>query len=207
MDNDKKNFIVKKVLKKELGWAWFFFLFRCLLLSKSLFKNSRWGKLKNAESNFIKPYAVVAMLCIKLKKKLGMEKAINAMRNIIVPLGCNQQNALMNSINITDDEPMKRLMAFNNLMDIKSATQFNDRLYIKKTNNICHFKIRRCIYKDFFDAVNTPELTQLFCEVDKEFFIPAFPKFKVHRGSSWENTLAYGKKECDFIFEKLNINK
>lgn len=200
--NNKKSIIVKTVLKKELGWTWLLFLFISLLSSKPLFKSTRWGKEKGAESAFIKPYALVAKLYIRLKKKFGKDKAYEIMGEIIVPVGCNQQTALLDSINISDDEPMKKLMAFNNLMEQKGATRFNDRIYSKKTDNICHFKIRRCVYKDFFDAVSTPELARFFCDVDEEFFPTAFPKFKVHRGGSWENTLAYGKEECDFIFEK-----
>ncbi len=126
---NKKWVIIKKVLKRELGRTWFFFLFKCLLPSKSLFKNSRWGKVKNAESDFIKPYSLAATLYIKLKEKFGKERAFKIMRNIIVPVGCNQQTALLNLIDISDDEPMKRLMAFNNLMEKKGATQFNDRQY------------------------------------------------------------------------------
>ena len=148
MKNAKK-IIVKKVLKKELGWTWFLFLFKCSLLGKLLFKQTRWGKIKSAESNFIRPYSIVAMLYIKLKEKFGKEKAFKIMRDIVVPIGCNQQTILINSINMSDDEPMKRLMAFNNLMEKKGATQFNDREYIKRDNNVCHFKIKRCVFKDF----------------------------------------------------------
>ncbi|KAF5423579.1 MAG: L-2-amino-thiazoline-4-carboxylic acid hydrolase [Candidatus Methanocomedens sp.] len=199
----QKSSIIKQELKKELGWTWLFFLLKCSILSKGLFNKSKWGKMKNAESEFLKPYAIVVMFYTILKEKFGKDKAFLIMRNIIVPVGCIQQNALLDEINLSDEEPMKRLMAFNNLMDKKGATQFNDREYVKKDENVCHFKIRRCVFKDFFDSLGVSELTELFCEVDKEFFIPGFPKLKVHRGSSWENTLAYGKSECDFIFERI----
>jgi hypothetical protein len=54
---------------------------------------------------------------------------------------------------------------------------------------------------DFFTEVGTPELTRLFCEVDREFFPRAFPDLRFYRGDSWENTIAYGKNQCEFIFE------
>lgn len=197
----QKSAIVKNTLKKALGWRWLLFLVKCSIRSKGIFKKSKWGKTKDAESDFIKPYAIVAMLDIELKEIFGQDNAFKIMRDIIVPVGCIQQNALLAETNISDNEPMSKLMAYNNLMDKKGATQFNEREYVKKEENICHFKIKRCVYKDFFDFFEILEIVELFCEVDKEFFIPAFPNFNVHRGSSWENTLAYGKKECDFIFE------
>jgi hypothetical protein len=201
MNSKSKSIIVKTVLKKEIGWSWFIFMIGCLFSSRSLFHNTKWGKEHSPEANFIKPYSLVAMLYLKLKKKLGKDKAFKIMREIIVPVGCNQQNELLNSIEIRDNSSLNRLMSFNNLMDKKGATQFNIRRYVQQNDNICHFKINRCVYKDFFDSAGTPELTGYFCEVDKEFFPAAFPKLKVHRGSSWMNTLAYGRTECDFIFE------
>ncbi len=197
----QKSLIVKTILKKELGFKWLFFLIKCSIRSKGIFRKSKWGKIENSESNFLKSYAVVAMLYLELKEIFDQDKAFKIMRDIVVPVGCIQQNALLAETNTSDDESMKKLMAFNNLMDKKGATQFNQREYVKKEDNICYFKIKRCVYKDFFDSLKIPEITKLFCEVDKDFFIPAFPNFNVHRGSSWENTLAYGKNECDFIFE------
>jgi hypothetical protein len=197
----QKSSIVKQVLKKELGWTWLFFLMKCSILSKRMFQKSTWGKTHDAESDFLKSYAVVVTLYLQLKEKFGRDKAYGIVKKMVVPIGCIQQNAMVAETGISDDEPMKRLMAFNNLMDKKGATRFNDRRYVQQEENVCHFKIRRCVYKDFFDFFGVPELAELFCEVDKEFFIPAFPKFHVHRGGSWENTLAYGRKECDFIFE------
>jgi len=57
----QKSSIIKQELKKELGWTWLFFLLKCSILSKGLFNKSKWGKMKNAESEFLKPYAIVVM--------------------------------------------------------------------------------------------------------------------------------------------------
>lgn len=124
------------------------------------------------------------------------------MREILIPIGCNEQWNHLQSLGISNEEPMKRLRAFNDLMDKEGTPQFNKREYVEQSDNICHFVITRCIFKDFFTEAGTPELTKLFCEVDKEFFPKAFPDFKFHRGSSWENTIAYGRDHCEFIFEK-----
>lgn len=94
------------------------------------------------------------------------------------------------------------MMAFHDLMDEKGAPRFNTRIYKDKTESCCHFVITRCVLKDFFAEVGAPELTKFFCEVDRRFFTEAFPDFNFHRGDSWENTIAYGKPECEFIFDK-----
>jgi hypothetical protein len=199
--NHKKKTILKNVLQKELGWTWLFILMKCFIMSKWLFDRSTWGKEIGDRSNFLRQYAVLVVLYRNLKRKYGTDKALEIMRIIIIPIGCMQQRALLEETRLSDGDPMKKLMAFNNSMDNKGAARFNERVYVAKSSTICHFKMKSCIYKDFFDSFGISELTLLFCEVDKEFFIPAFNEFNVHRGSSWENTLAYGKSECDFVFE------
>jgi hypothetical protein len=103
---------------------------------------------------------------------------------------------------LLDKAPMEQLMDFNELMDQKGAPRFNDREYIRQDDEVCHFVITRCVFNDFFSEVGTPELAQLFCDVDRKFFPKAFHKLKFHRGGSWQNTIAYGLDRCEFIFEK-----
>ena len=124
------------------------------------------------------------------------------MRKLLVTLGCEEQWSHLNSLDLKGKGPMEKLMAFNNLMDEKGAPQFNKREYLKRNNTICHFIIKRCIFKDFFTEVEMAELTKLFCEVDKEFFPKAFPEFEFSRNGSCENTIAYGKDHCEFVFER-----
>jgi hypothetical protein len=45
-------------------------------------------------------------------------------------------------------------------------------------------------------------IKKLFFEVDRRFFTEAFPDLTFHRGNSWENTIADGKDNCEFVFEK-----
>lgn len=53
-----------------------------------------------------------------------------------------------------------------------------------------------------YQETGTPELARLLCESDNEFWPQRCPDFEFHRGDSWENTIAYGREQCDFIFEQ-----
>ena len=194
--------IIKSVLSKQIGWSWSLFLVKSLIRGNAIFKKIHWAKVKSRESGFVKRFSIVCAVYVGLLEKIGKEKAFEAVRKILVPIGLNEQWNHLNSLRLSEDTGMARLMAFNNLMDEKGAPQFNRREYVKQNNNICHFVITRCVFYDFFAEAGMPELTKLFCEVDREFFPEAFPDFRFHRGSSWENTIAYGKDQCDFIFEK-----
>ena len=139
---------------------------------------------------------------LELKARLGKEEAFEIVKNILVPLGCNEQWDHFQSLKVLSKGPMEQLKEFNDLMDRKGAPQFNERRYMKQNDEICHFVITRCVFSDFFSEVKTPELTKLFCDIDKEFFPKAFPGLTFHRGGSWENTIAYGMDHCEFIFER-----
>ncbi len=194
--------ITKSVLDKEIGWLWPILLARCLIRKNAIFKETHWVKIKNAESGLIKRLSLVAASYIELQAKFSKEKAFKIMRKIIVPIGCNEPMALLQSLNITGKKPMELLINYLDLVDKKGVGRFCNREYVKRNDNICHRVVTKCPFHSFFTEAGTSELTRLFCEVDKEFYSKAFPELKFHRGSSWENTIAYGKDHCDFIFEK-----
>lgn len=194
--------IIKSVLSKKVGWLWPIFLVKCLFRGKSIFSRSRWSKSEGPESEFVKRFSFASAGYLELKVKVGQEKAFEIMKNILIPVGCNEQWKHFQSLEVFGTKPMEQLMKFNRLMDRKGAPQFNERKYIRQDDTVCHFITTRCIFYDFFSEVGTPKLTKLFCDVDREFFPQAFPDLTFHRGSSWENTIAYGMDRCEFIFEK-----
>ena len=124
------------------------------------------------------------------------------MRKIVIPVGCSEQWGHIRSLNLPEEAGMQELMAFHELMDRAGAPKFNTRNYVEQGDTTCHFIIRRCVFNDFFSEAGVSELTQLFCEVDSEFFPAAFAELTFHRGSDPENTIAHGKDHCEFIFEK-----
>ncbi|MCF2138368.1 MAG: L-2-amino-thiazoline-4-carboxylic acid hydrolase [Candidatus Thorarchaeota archaeon] len=156
-----------------------------------MFKRTHWAKTKGPESEFVKRISLVAAMYIELEKKFGQEKAFEIVRKIAVPIGSDEQWEHLKSMDLAGLGPMGRLMAFHDLMDLKGAPRLNTREYIEQNDNTCHFVITRCIFHEFFVETGTPQLTQLFCEVDREFFPNAFPEFEFHRNGSWQNTIAY----------------
>ncbi len=193
---------IKSVLSQEFGSLWLPFLLKCIIKKRGIFNKTHWARSKNPELKFVKRLSLVSALYLELQDKFGKEKAFEIAKRILVPIGCDEQMNHLKSLNLENKAPMERLMAFNNLMDEKGVLRFNRWEYIKHDENTCNFIIQRCIFHDFFTEVGTPELTKLFCEIDRRFFPKAFPEFEFHRNGSWENTLAYGKDHCEFVFER-----
>lgn len=193
---------VRDVLSDAIGWTWPFLVLKCMARRMAIFASTQWAGEKSGESDFVKRFSLASAIYLELVDRMGKQEAFDAMRRILVPVGCNEQWTHMRSLGNLAETPMGRLMAFHNLMDRKGAPQFNKREYVERSENVCHFAITRCVFHDFFTQAGTPELTKLFCEVDREFFPAAFPDLNFHRGNSWENTIAYGRESCTFIFEQ-----
>lgn len=193
---------IKSILSARIGRVWPLVLLTALARKNAIFNKTRWSKIRGLESEFIKRISPAPALYVTLGKRLGRDKAFEVMEELLVSIGCEEQWDHLNSMDFAEGSEMKRLMAFNELMDQKGAPRFNTREYITQDTNTCHFLITRCVFNDFYAEAGTPELTKLFCEVDRRFFPEAFPGLTFHRGNSWENTIAYGKDHCEFVFEK-----
>jgi hypothetical protein len=198
--------IITSALSKEIGWTWPLFLARCLVAKRTVFGNTRWARSKEPEAQYVKRLSLAVAIYSALSRRKGRERAFEVTRRMLVPIGCGEQWGHLRSLRPSESEPMRQLMAFNDLMDKKGAPRFNKREYLKPDADTCHFVITRCVFHDFFAEAGVPELTRLFCEVDREFFPFAFPAFTFHRGDSWENTIAFGKDHCEFIFERCDLD-
>ena len=194
--------IIKSILSTRIGWSWPVVLLKALVRKNAVFNKTRWSKDRGSESEFVKRISVAPALYQELGERIGRDAAFEVVEELLVSIGCAEQWDHLNSMDPAGGSQMERLMAFNELMDQKGAPRFNRREYAERDENTCHFLITRCVFNDFFTEAGTPELTKLFCEVDRKFFPEAFPDFRFHRGDSWKNTIAYGKDRCEFVFEK-----
>jgi hypothetical protein len=194
--------VVVSGLGKHFGWRVPGIMARALVRRKKIFRKTHWGEEGDEEAAFVESISLAPALVKVLGETVGRDDALSIVHEVLVAVGCQEQAGHLRALEKTDLLGMARLMAFHDLMDEVGAPRFNERSYITKSDEVCHFVIRRCIFNDFFTETGVPELTRAFCEVDKVFFPAAFPDFAFHRAGSWENTIAYGEDQCEFIFEK-----
>ena len=195
--------IGSSVLKKEIGWSWLWLFIKALIKKRAVFNNSPWAKQNNEEAKLAKRLAITVALYQELIKKIGKQKAFEIMGKIIIPIGYNEQVEILNSLNLQQKEAINKLLAFYNFVGQQAFARFVERKIVAKNDRIFHFQIQNCFFKKFYDQAKAGELTRLMCAIDKVFYSKHFPEFKFHRGNSWENTIAYDKEYCEFIFEKI----
>jgi hypothetical protein len=199
----------RAILREELEAQWPIMLLKAAKMSGALFRQTHWVGSGGTEASFVRRLAFPAAVYFQMRDmaRIGKERALRIVERMTLDVGCREQWSHMKSMRTAERSGMARLMAFHDLMDEWGAPRFNTRIYKEKTDSRCHFVISRCVFMDFFTEVGAPELTKCFCKVDRRFFPDAFPDFKFHRGDSWENKIAYGKSQCEFVFEKKTTGR
>jgi len=194
--------IIKSVLQKELGWSWLIFLLKCLIKKRGVYNQTHYAKETGVESEFAKRISISTAIYQALSRRVGKDRAFQIMREIIVPIGTREQLDNLEKWSVAQKKGMEQLLAFYKAMGKGGIGQLVQRTITRKTDGIFSYQVRYCFFNRFYQEAGTPELTRLFCEVDIEFFSRAFPEFNFHRGDSLENTVAYGKDHCTFVFER-----
>jgi hypothetical protein len=194
--------VILSVLRNELGLSSWLSLVKCQIEKGRIFGQTHWANENSIEYVFAKRLSISSAIYLELLKRLNKEKAFEIMRKILVPVGTKEQLDNLDKWGVSQKRGMEKLLAFYDAMGKGGVGRFVQRTIIEKNDRFLHYEVRNCFFDRFYQETGTPELTRLFCEVDGEFFSRAFPDFRFHRGDSFENTVAYGKEHCDFIFEK-----
>ena len=190
-------------LFQEIGWSFPVILISGSLRKNGIFNQTRWAQNPDlkTEAAYVKRLSFAAAIYLSICERVGKDKAFQIVRKVLVPIGCDTVRKRLNALDLSGLHGMERLMKFNHFMQTNDEAKYNLREYVVTDHQTCHYVIKRCVVHDFFTEAGTPELTRLICEVDQVFFPEAFPDFLFDRGDSWENTMAYGKKHCDFILK------
>ena len=195
--------LISSVLCKELGWSWPLSLLRSLANVKTVLNGTSWAEGMGAEAAYAKRLSITVALYQDLTTRVGRERAFEIMREIVVPASVNDMRKHFDSLGISGKEGMERLLAFWDNMDRgRGMGQVNQGAFARRDDHVLYYVCTNCFYARFYQEVGTPELTRLLCESDNEFWPYCCPDFEFHRGDSWENTIAYGREQCDFIFER-----
>jgi hypothetical protein len=71
--------------------------------------------------------------------------------------------------------------------------------WLEISTDIIAFNFHRCFYLETLQAHNAPELTQVFCRLDRYFYDDISPYLEFKRN----NSLATTGKPCDFFFHRV----
>jgi L-2-amino-thiazoline-4-carboxylic acid hydrolase len=191
-----------RMLRRHAGRRWPVILLCSLVSARSLVRGTRWAAEGTAEARFVRRMALAPAIYLELKERLGADKALAAVRESITAIGLREVTGTLRSLPVVPPDPMDHLQAFYRVANQEPPNVFMARTTTRQTADCFRFRITRCLFHEFFTAVGTPELTQLFCAIDEEFFPRAFPQLAFHRDLTLNNTIGRGNAACQFAFDR-----
>lgn len=194
-------------LVKHLKWSLPVVCLQAFMLQRTIVKKSSWAGRKDDEAAMVKRISIIPAFYQVFEKKFGSEKAKDILKEAVVPGSVMEQWDLLNQIPKDEGDSLDRLKRYWTEMNKRGVGRFNESKTVRSDDQVFQEQTTKCMYYNFMQEAGTPELTQIFCDSDSVFFPEAFPNLKFHRGDSPQNTLAYGRDHCDYIFEKKIENQ
>jgi hypothetical protein len=149
---------------------------------------------------FINSSGLIAWLYIRLKKKIGKEKAYEIIRVIILCSGLAIQQA--NFRNVEAERTFENLVKYQKKVKNEGITKLNQMEIIEQTENRYVYKVTKCMFYEFFKYLDVPELTRIMCSIDNAIFNSYLPEKIIFHRNGINNRIADGALECMFIIEK-----
>lgn len=190
-----------RVLRRHVGRSWPIIVVGSLVGARSLVRSTAWGSKRGQEAEYVRRIVLGPALYIRLKRRLGPARALAVLREILLTIGVREMKGTLESIPNLPADPMDRVGTFNEVSMGLPPYKFMPRTPVQ-TPDRYSFQLTNCVMHEFFTAVGTPELTQLFCEMDEQFFPAAFPELAFHRDGAPEHTIGRGNATCEFVFDR-----
>jgi len=149
---------------------------------------------------FINSSGLIAWLYIRLKGKIGKGKAYEIIRVAILCSGLAVQQA--NFRNVEDERTFENLVNYQQRVKNEGTTKLNQMEIVEQTDKKYVYKVTKCVFYEFFNYLNVPELTRIMCSIDNAIFNSYLPEKILFHRNGMNNRLIDGASECIFVMEK-----
>lgn len=170
-----------------------------LIISKISFKKFKQKIEINLPSDFIKTSGFMAWLYIRLKDKIGQEKAFEILRAGILTSGLAVQQA--NFRNVEEPRTFENLNKFQQQLNKNGITRLNTMEIIEESKDKYEFRISKCMFYELFTYLKVPELTLIMCSIDNAIFNTYLPEKLIFHRNGINKTLVMGNEYCEFVIE------
>ena len=181
---------------------------RFIIKSKIFFRKYRKNIEIDLPKDFVDSTSFIAWLYIRLRKKIGQEKAFEIIRTAILTSGLAVQQA--NFRNVESNRSFKNLIKYQQRANTEGSTKLNTMEIIEQSEKKYEFRVTRCVFFELFTYLKVSELTSIMCSVDNAIFNSYLPESLIFHRNGLNKTIVEGNQYCDFVIEnmsnKYNIN-
>ena len=152
------------------------------------------------EKDFVDVTALQTWMYLKLKERVGKEKAYEIIRAVVIPVGLAVQEGTMRSVEAP--RTFENFIAFHDRMSREGITRWSRKEVLEHSENRYEWQILNCGFHEFFSNIGVPELTRLMCEIDNAIYNTYLTdEMTFHRGGVGKR-IVDGAKTCRFILER-----
>jgi len=148
---------------------------------------------------FVKVVAFPAWLYIRLKERLGQERAFEIIRNVFLTAGLAVQ--LGNFRAAEAPRTFENLISYQQQANREGPTRWNKMEILEQNDTKYEFRVHNCMFYDFFSRIGIPELTAVMCSVDNAIFNVYLPEDVTFHRNGCGNRIANGAPSCHFVLE------
>lgn len=182
--------VLKGYLKKPLR-----FMIGTIITFPSFKKSIDFDLPKEA----IASYSFIVHLYKRLQKRFSKEKAFEITRAAVL---CSSLSVMQaNFRNVEVSRTYENLIKYQQKAKEQGVTKLNEMVIKSQTEDCYEYCVIKCIFFEFFNYMQVPEITTIFCAADNAIFNTYLPnKIVFERGIN--ETLPEGAKQCSFCIRK-----
>lgn len=181
---------------KNPGW---FLLQTVLTLGR--FKK---GLPKELEKDFVDVTALQTWMYLRLKERVGQEKAYEIIRAVVMPVSLAVQQGNLRTVEAP--RTFENFIAFHDRISQEGLTRWSKKEVLEHSENKYEWQILSCGFYNFFSSIGVPELTRLMCEVDNAMYNSYLPDELTFHRNGLGSRIVDGAKTCHFIMERHDKN-
>jgi predicted ArsR family transcriptional regulator len=150
--------------------------------------------------DFIETAALQAWMYMRLKDRIGQEKAFEIIRAIVIPLGLALQHSNFRAVEAP--RTFENLIAYQQRTNREGPTRWNKMEILEQSDDRYELRVHYCMFHDFYTQLGVPELTALMCAVDNAIFNSYLPEEVTFHRNGLGNRIADGASACHFVIER-----
>lgn len=143
--------------------------------------------------------ALQTWMYIRLKDRLGQERAYEIVRAFVLPIGLAIQQG--NFRNVEAPRTFENLIEYQQRTHRESITRWNTMQVLEQSSDRYEIRVTECMYYRFFNSLGVPELTRLMCSVDNAIFNSYLPEEITFHRNGIGNRIVDGAEACHFVIE------
>lgn|GEM_PF-613146 len=149
--------------------------------------------------DFAKTLTLEAWMYMRLKKKIGQDKALALMRAVIVPTALAWYGAGFRLVEAP--RSYENIIKFHEVVHKKMIEEDGNLIIDERKEDRYSYRNTFCPWYDLLRKLGIPELTDSYCAIDNGLYNTYLPNEIIFHRGGLGKTIASGAPFCQYIYE------